>query len=569
MKSILQSKYSWLAVLLLLLALNWLASYYPLRADLTAEKRYTLSAPTKKLLNGLDETVRVDVLLEGEMPAGFRKLANSTKDLMQEFKNAGRSRFQFRFIKPGEGLNDTAKVALYDSLAQLGLRPTNIKAQTKEGEGQEERMVFPGAVISYKGRTTAIDLLQGVSSEGGLESLNKAEALLEYKFGNAIRQLSLDTVPLVGYLVGNGEPLNYQVFDLIERVLKKNYEFRILPLDSVPAIPYIFNAIVVAKPAIAFTEEQKLKIDQYVMQGGKMLWMIDNLYAEMDSLQRTQNEFIAFDRGLQLEDLLFRYGARINLDLVQDLNADRNPSVVGSVGGKPQIELLPWPYFPLLMNTSGHPIAKNLDYVVAQFPNSIDTVAAKGVKKTILLNTSPESRVLSSPAKVSWQSIQTEDDLKTFNKGMVPVAVLLEGQFNSLYANRLGPEQLVAWEQASGQAFLPASKPGKMIVVSDGDIALNAVTQKEGPLPMGMNPYTKYQYANRDFVQNSVEYLVDESGILETRSKDYTLRLLDRKKLDEGKTRWQLINILLPVLAVLLFGWLYQVYRKQKYQRKS
>lgn len=566
MKKIQQSGLYWLIVLVILFLLNWIGAYIPYRADLTAEKRYTLSTPTRKLLSGLDAPVTIDVLLNGEMPAGFRKLAASTDDLLTEFKAAGRSNLRYTFSKPGDGLTDTARLSLYDSLAQLGLRPTNIKAQTKEGEGQEERLVFPGAVISYKGRTTAIDLLQGVSSEGGLESLNKAEALLEYKFANAIRQLRQDTVPMVGYLVGNGQPVSYQVYDLIENVLKKNYAFRILPIDSVPIIPPVFKAMVITKPAVTFSEEQKFKLDQYVMHGGRIIWMIDNLYAEMDSLQRTQNEFVAFDRGLDIEDMLFRYGVRVNQDLVQDLNADRIPSVVGSMGGKPQIELLPWPYFPRLSNYNGQPIAKNLDDVVAQFPNSIDTVAAPGIKKNILLATSQNSRTLSTPAKVSWQSIETEDDLKTFNKAHIPVAVLLEGRFTSLYNNRVTAEQRSLWQQA-GQDISMQSPENKMIVIADGDIALNAVTQNEGPLPMGMNAYTKYQYANRDFIQNCVEYLVDETGILETRGKDFTLRLLDRKKLDEKKSYWQVVNIALPMMLILFFGMVYQWMKKRRYQK--
>jgi ABC-2 type transport system permease protein len=540
MKQLFQSKFYWIFLLLGLVLLNWLAAVWPVRADLTAEGRYTLSKPTIRLLRNLQEPVHVDVLLTGDMPAGFKKLASSTNDLLKEFKVAGKTNFRFRFVQPAEGLNDTAKALLYDSLHQLGLDPTNIQAQTKEGEGKEERLVFPGAVISLKGRTTAIDLLQGVSAAGGLESLNKAEALLEYKFANAIKQLQQDTVPLVGYLTGNREPLSYQVFDLIDHVLKKNYAFRILPIDSVAIIPPVFKALLIVKPDTAFTDNQKIKLDQYVMQGGKLIWMIDNLYAEMDSLQRVQNEFIAFDRGLNLEDLLFKYGVRINQDLVQDLNADKIPSVVGSVGGKPQIQVLPWPYFPLLTNYNGSPIAKNLDYVLSQFPNSIDTIAAPGIRKTVLLATSAESRLLATPAKVSWQSIQSEADLRNFNKGAVPVAVLLS-----------------------------ISVPNKMIVVADGDIAMNAVTEKEGPLPMGMNSYTKYQYANREFMQNCVEYMVDESGILETRSKDYTLRLLDKKKLAESKTRLQVINIGLPVLLILIFGLFYQWLRKRRYQKKS
>ncbi|ULQ54972.1 gliding motility-associated ABC transporter substrate-binding protein GldG [Flavihumibacter rivuli] len=567
MKKIISSKYGWLFLALALVALNWVSGFMNFRADLTAEQRYTLSSPTRRLLTGLDAPVNVDVLLSGEMPAGFRKLAVSTEDLLKSFKEAGKGNIRFRFIKPGEGLNDTAKAILYDSLARLGLNPTNIKAQTREGEGQEERLVFPGAVISYRDRVVAVDLLQGVSASGGLESLNKAEALLEYKFANAIRQLTTDTVPLIGYLVGNGEPVSYEVYDLIENVLKKNYAFRILPIDSVAAVPPVFKALVIAKPVTAFSDEQKLKLDQYVMNGGKLLWMIDNLYAEMDSLQRTQNDFIAFDRGLDIEDLLFRYGVRINQDLVQDLNADKIPSVIGSVGGKPQIQLLPWPYAVLLQNYSGHPVAKNLDYVVSQFPNSIDTVEAKGVRKTILLASSPESRVLATPARVSWQSIQSEEDLKTFNKGPQPVAVLLEGNFSSLFTNRMTAEQKGGWQATSGMPFKTNSPENKMIVIADGDLALNAVTQNEGPLPMGMNAYTKYQYANRDFIQNAIEYLVDESGILETRSKDYTLRLLDKKKLEEGKTKWQLINILAPVVVILLFGIGFQGMRNRRYKK--
>lgn len=567
MNKLLQTKFYWVILLVFVVLVNLIAGLKPLRIDLTSEGRYTLSQPTRQLLTRLEEPVTIEVLLSGEMPAGFKKLSNSTNDLLQEFKSAGRSNFRFRFVKPGEGLNEEQKNTLYDSLARMGLNPTNIKAQTKEGEGQEERLVFPGAVITHKGRTTAVDLLQGVSADGGLESLNKAEALMEYKFANAIRQLSLDTVPLVGYLVGNGQPESYEVYDLIENVLKKNYAFRILPIDSVPIIPPVFKAMLITKPTTAFSDEQKLKLDQYVMQGGKLVWMIDNLYAEMDSLQRSQNEFIAFDRGLQVEDLLFRYGVRVNQDLLQDLNADRIPSVIGSVGGKPQIQLLPWPYFPLLSNYSGHPIAKNMDYVLSQFPNSIDTVEAKGIRKNILLASSIDTRLLATPAKVSWQSIQTEDDLKTFNKGNQPVAVLLEGSFQSLYTNRATAAQRAALE-AAGQPFRTGSPENKMIVIADGDIALNAVTQNEGPLPMGMNAYTKHQYANRDFIQNCIEYLVDESGILETRSKDFTLRLLDKKKLEEGKTKWQLINIVAPVLLILLFGLGFQWMRKKRYQHK-
>lgn len=566
MKQLLSKKYWWALLILVLVAVNWLAALFHFRIDLTAEKRYTLAPATKTLLKNLKEPVDITVFLSGDMPAGFKKLANSSAEMLQEFKETGKGNIIYHFEKPAEGLNDTLKMQFIDSLQQLGLSPMNVKAQVKEGEGQEERYVYPGAVISYKGRITAVDFLQGQSNVDGLNSLNNAEALLEYKLANTIQKITQDSVPLIGYLLGNGEPFSYNVWDLIERTLKKTYSFSFLPIDSVKAIPPFFNAVVITKPTQAFTDEQKLKLDQYVMQGGKVLWMIDNLYAEMDSLQRSQNEFIAFDRGLNLQDQLFKYGVRINQDLVQSLASDKIPSVVGNMGGKPQIELLPWPYFPLLSNTSNHPIAKNLDYVVSQFPNSIDTVQANGITKTILLNTASEARSLNTPAKVSWNSIQTEDDLKTFNKPNIPVAVLLEGSFASFFNNRLTTAMRDSLNSIN-TPFKAQSNPTKMIVIADGDIALNSVSQTDGPLQMGMNPYTKYKYANNEFIANCIEYLVGNSGILETRSKDFTLRLLDKKKLEESKTTWQVIAIAVPLLLVIIFGALYQWLRKRKYSK--
>ncbi|MEO6314169.1 MAG: gliding motility-associated ABC transporter substrate-binding protein GldG [Chitinophagaceae bacterium] len=565
MKKLLATKYWWIVLLAFLVLLNIAASFYNVRADLTAEKRYTLSAPTKKMLRGLDNQVTITVFLDGDMPKDFKKLKNSTGQLLQEFKEIGKSRIKFTFEKPGNSLNDSAKSYFLDSIANLGIKPYTIQAQVKEGEGTEQRQVVPGALLSYKGRVTAVDLLSGQSSALDETSINRVEATLEYKFISAIQKITTDSMPVVGYLLGNGEEFSQRIKDLIDGNLRKKYGFAFLPIDSVPAIPAVFNALLINKPTQKFTDEQKLKLDQYTMQGGKIMWMIDNLYAEMDSLQRTQNEFIAFDRGLNLEDLLFKYGVRINLDLVQDLNCDKIPSVVGNVGGKPQIQLLPWPYFPLLSSNNSNPISKNLDYVLAQFPNSIDTVQTAGIKKTYLLTTSDASRILNTPAKVSWTSIQNEEDIKSFNKSYVPVAVLLEGSFTSLYANRVS-ESIKQSLRLAQQPFRARSETAnKMIVVSDGDIALNFVSQADGPMTMGLNPYTKNKYANSEFVMNCVQYLVDKSGILETRNKDITLRLLDKKKLETDKTKWQLINIIGPLLLVILFGSFYQFLRKRKY----
>ena len=551
-------------MLLAVVAVNILASLFHVRIDLTDEKRYTLSASTKRLLGGLQEPVRITLFLAGDMPAGFRKLANSSGELLQQFKETGGGNIYYNFEKPGAGLNDSAKALFIDSLHRLGLNPINVKAQLKEGEGQEQQYIYPGALLSYRDRVLAVDLLQGQSAVNGIESLNKAEALLEYKVGAAIRDITRDTLPAIAYLAGNGEPLGYNAYDL-QNTLHANYNFRILPIDTVASIPSLFNVVMVVKPTRQFTDAQKLKLDQYIMNGGKVVWLIDNVFAEYDSLQRSQNEFIAFDRALNLEDQLFRYGARINLDLVQDLNCDQLPSVIGSVGNKPQIELLPWPYFPLLAGTSGHPVSKNLDYVLSQFPGSIDTVKAPGIRKTVLLATSDASKVLASPARVAWAFVRTQEDAATFTKRNIPVAVLLEGKFSSLFANRIAAAQQDSLA-AQGQPFRAIGTDNKMIVVADGDVALNAVSEKSGPLPMGKNLYTGYQYANKEFMLNCLDYLTDNSGIMETRGKDYTLRLFDKKKIEEQKGQWQVMNILLPIVVVILFTLVYQQVRKRKYR---
>jgi ABC-2 type transport system permease protein len=567
MKKILATKYWWVILFALLVFINFVASYFIVRADLTAEKRFTLSQPTKKMLKGIDEQVHITVFLEGDLPKDFKKLRNSTTALLEEFKEVGKSKITYIYEKAGAGLSDSAKTLFLDSLARLGIKPYTIAAQVKEGEGAEQRQVVPGALISYKDRVMAVDLLAGQNSELDESSINRVEATLEYKFANVINKITKDTVPLIGYLTGNGEPLSYNVYDLIGNNLKRTYAFRIFNIDSFPLIPPVFSAMVITKPTQKFTDEQKLKIDQYVMHGGKLLWMIDNLYAEMDSLERSQNDFIAFDRGLNLEDIMFKYGVRINLDLLEDINCDGYPSVIGSNGGKPQIKVLPFNYFPLLGNYNNHPIAKNLDYVVSQFPNSIDTVKAEGVKKTILLATSDATKILSTPAKVSFTELATEANIAGFNQKNVPVAVLLEGKFNSLYNNRISTETRNALNAVGSPFMAQSTADNKMIVIADGDIALNAVTKNEGPLQMGMNPYTKYKYANSEFIMNCVEYLVDNSGILETRGKDLTLRLLDKKKLETGKSKWQLINIIAPLLLVIVFGSLYQFVRSRKYSR--
>lgn len=566
MKNKKYSKFWWIPVLIVLIAVIVISDRISLfKLDLTEEKRFTLSPATKNLLRNLDDQVKITVFLEGDMPAGFKKLSNASREMLNEFRSLSKTNLSVEFKRPGEDMDPQQANAFKLYIDSLGLKPTNVKVTASAGEAAEERLLYAGAMVSSGGHDLIIDLLQGQSLTGGYEALNNAEALLEYKFANAIQKLTREEIPVIGYLTGNGQPLTYNVYDLIENTLKPNYGFGFVPIDSFPVLPMDFDALIIVKPTEAFSDRQKIKLDQYVMNGGKLIFLLDNLYAEMDSLMRAQSDFVAYDRGLGLEDLLFRYGARINLDLIQDLHSDKVPLVVGNFGNEPQMQLVPWPYFPLLNSNSGHPISKNLNDVLSIFPNSIDTIAQEGVEKTILLSTSPNSRSLSTPAIVSLNSVKTEEDLRSFNKAEIPVAVLLEGSFTSLYRNRIAASLADSLDKYYGMPFMPSSVFTKMIVISDADIAMNVFTQQEGPLPMGYNQFTGVQYANKDFLLNSIEYLVNPSQVLQARTKDITLRLLDVKKIEEERSFWQMVNIGLPIGLLILFGAVYQYLRKRKY----
>jgi len=568
MKGGIKNTASWLLPLLAMFLVNALSYCFHTGIDLTAEKRFTLAPSTQKMVASLEEPIILTVYLKGDIPAGFKRLGNAAEEIGSSFQSISNGKFQVVFERPGEGMGDTAKAILFDSLQRMGINPTNVKAQEKKGEQSAETLVFPGAVLSGKNGAVGIDFLEGQSNLNGLESLNNAEALMEYKIAKAIVLLTRDTIPLVGYLTGNGQPLDLTVYDLVENVLRKDHRFRILPIDSVAYIPQEFTALVVAKPTRPFTTAQKLKLDQYIMHGGKLLWAIDNLYASMDSLQRSSGSFVAFDLGLDLDEQLFKYGVRINRDLLQDLECDKVPSVIGSIGDKPQIELLPWPYAPLLRNTSGHPISKNLDFVLSSFPQSIDTVAAPGISKQVLLASSDYSRTLQTPALVEWRSIKTEEDLTTFNKKNKAVAVLLEGKFRSALANRISTEDLQRMAVQDKRPFLSSCSSGNsMIVIADADILTNAVSEQDGPIAMGMNSYTRQQFANRDFVSNCLFYLTGGSSIMDARAKTFRLRLLDKEQLENDAFFWQMLNLLLPLVFPLALYFIYGYVRKRKYAR--
>jgi gliding-associated putative ABC transporter substrate-binding component GldG len=563
-RRILASRLGWLWLLLILLGINLLASVMHSRIDLTREKRYTLSKATRDLLLAVDDNVQIDVFLKGEFPAGFRKLANSTEEFLQLLKDRNGSKIHYRFISPQEEMPGTGKT-YEDSLNNLGASAINLTVQVKAGK--ENKRVYPVAVVTYKGKQSLVNLYGGGKRMITAVEMNSAEALMEYQFAKALNGLVSSVKPFIAYSFGNGEPADAKTYGLQE-ALQKDYRLAILNINEQPLNPDTFKVLIVVKPSLQFSEKEKLKIDQYVMGGGKLLLFMDGLIAEQDSL-RYQPEIIAYDRNLNLTDLLFRYGVRINPSLVMDLQCDFLPFAVGGSGESPQFEFLHWNYYPLFEGKGNHTINKNLGLVAGRFVNSIDTITTPGITKTVLLSSSSNSRVISTPALISLNENRNVAEDEKFKQSDIPVAILLEGKFTSLYRNRTSQAQKDTLA-LGGIMFKDYSPENKIIVVGDGDIALNDVSAKEGPLPLGVNLFTagsqyEYEFANRDFLLNCMEYLVNNPALIETRNKDIVLRLLDTQKVQEKKILWQFINIGLPVLLVIIAALVYQQVRKSKY----
>lgn len=609
MKKLLSIKYGWLLLLAGLVGLNILASSLRLRWDLTAEQRYSLSPQTKALLKNIDSTITVDVFLKGDFRASFRKLRNTTNDLLNEMKDYSGSRLQINYKSVDELFDDEAKNFMFgevinelrmngvnvdsirnrnpnfenevvqqmisDSLKVLGLLPYTLEVQEKE-EAKTQRVIYPSALVKYGDKVVSVDLLSGKTEysrdplTGSLvtdeaKSISNAEALLEFKFADAIEKIQRKQKPLIGYMTGNGQPMGPETFDLVQ-TLDADYLFRIIDPNTTPVIPKEFAAVLIVKPSLGFTDSVKMKIDQYVMQGGKLLWFLDMLHAEKDSLAFVA-QTLAYDRGLNLDDLLFKYGVRVNRDLLQDQQCDLSKLVVGNAGGQPQLADVPFNYYPLLTATANHPITKNLEPVLTQFTNTLDTVKAEGIAKTVLLTSSENAKFVSTPAIISLQELQTIEDINLYNKKNLPAGILLEGKFNSLYANRASAEMRQFFTNAYGSFKTQSAEPTQQLIVGDGDLVLNSFTKQE-PFTMGYSRVQERNYANKVFLQNTLEYMTGNASIVALRNKDVALRLLNPQKVAGQRLQWQLINIAVPILIVLLIGFGYMQWRKRTYSKQ-
>lgn len=550
----------------ILVGINILAARYHTGLDLTKEKRFTLSAPTVKLLKNMDDVAVVTVYLKGQFPAGFQRLSDATRERLESFRGVAGGNIVFRFTDPYEGKTEEEKVAVSKELAAKGIYAINL--QSNEEEGYIEKWVFPYALVQYHGKETSVSLLENSKWVDPWENLNNSENLLEYKLSSAINRLTKPDKESIAYIVGHGEALGLTTYDFLG-TLSELYDVDTFDLTVNPFIPSSYKAIIINRPTQPVDDREKFKIDQYVMEGGRILWAIDQLHTPMDSLQKSE-QFMTMDYGLELDDMLFKYGVRINMDLIEDLQQCLPlPILVSVQKGEPQMQLRPWIFYPVFSPSSQHPIVKNISAVFGRFVSSIDTINTPDIKKTILLQSSKYSRTEAFPVRVSLSMLRYQMTPDMFKKPDRTAAVLLEGKFNSLFRNRLAPGFLKILEDSLKRPYKSvADVSTKMIVISDGEMMENDFSQTEGPMEMGYWRFTKTRFANKEFALNCMEYLTDDGGLLEARAKDLKLRLLDSGRVKEEKLKWRLVNIALPIVLVLMFASAFIFFRKRRYEKK-
>jgi gliding-associated putative ABC transporter substrate-binding component GldG len=541
--------------LALIVLINLISSAYFFRLDLTEEKRYSIKEPTRDMLRSLDDKVYVEVFLEGELNAGFRRFQKSIRETLEEFRIYSNNNVQYTFADPTTAMGQKAQSEFIRELAEKGISPTNV-VERKEGE-TEAKLIFPGALVSYGGFETGVMLLKGNKAQSPDEEINQSIEGVEYELASAIYKLANIDRKRVGFLTGHGE-LDSLDIAAFNNALLEQYDVFKVDLSRKTALNY--DVLIVAKPIHPFTEADKFKLDQFIMKGGKVMFLIDKVHASMDSA--SMQDHLALPIELNLDDHLFKYGVRINYDLIQDRNASLYPIVTGQSGGKPRMQLLDWPFFPLINQYADHPITRNIDAVVTKFVSSIDTVKATGVKKTPLMTTSPYSRKVGAPVNVSVNHLLTNVKPADFTTPHVPVAYLLEGSFQSLYKNRFLPEGF------SSNDFKEQSVNTQIIVIADGDLARNEVNPRSGqPQPLGFDPFSNYTFANLDLLMNAMAYLTNENGLIMARNKEIKIRPLDRERLRQEKVKWQLINLLLPLVVLAAYGIIRSLIRNKIYAR--
>ncbi|MFC7775389.1 gliding motility-associated ABC transporter substrate-binding protein GldG [Flavobacterium sp. GCM10027622] len=543
---------------IVLLLINIVGHFFFHRFDLTADKRYTLSDTSLEILKKAKEPVYIDVFLEGNFPAEFKRLQSETKQILDEFK-AYNSNIVYQFVNPLE--NPDEADAIMNSFLERGLTP--IKITVDEKGKQSEEVVFPWAIITYKNKSTKVALLKNRLGATTEQKVVSSVQHLEYAFADGFNKVTTEKQKKIAVIKGKNELPDAFKADFLQTV-RDNYFIAPFPLDSVSKDPVLFtkalktfDLAIIAKPKSAFTDAEKQVLDQFIINGGKAIWLIDAVNVDTEGLNKSGVGF-AFPTDLGLNDMFFKYGFRINPILIKDLQSAPIALATGKQGNETQYQKYPWLYSPYIFPESKHPVVNNIDGLKLEFANSIDTLKNR-ITKTVLLQTSAYSKKVGTPVEVALKMVNEKPNPADYMAGHIPVGVLLEGKFHSVFENRV-----LAFKDP---AFKATGATSKMIVVSDGDIIKNQLDEKGQPLELGFDKWTNQVYSNKEFLMNCVNYLLDDNGLINIRSKEVDLPLLDKEKVYENYTYTQILTVGLPLVILLLFGLVLTYLRKRKFAR--
>ena len=561
-------------IFIIIISVNVISNFFSFDIDLTEDKKYTLSDNSKKILSQVDDILTIKVYLEGELPTGFQMLSSSINDFLINCKNEN-SQIQFEFINPNDN-NESKKQEIFTQLQSQGLFPTDLTI--KKTSETSRKIIFPGAIMYFKEKRESVNLLENNFSLSPQENINNSIENVEFHLISTINKILNNRKDNIAFLKGNGELLSTQTFDITNSVNNDNnnlnyyynveeFDLKKFEFDSINNQPDIslqlknlnrYKVIIIAKPTIPFNKLDKFLIDQYIMNGGKLLLLIDGVNATIDSINNQNGYFIAKKNDLNLDDQLFKYGVRINSDLVQDLRSTEIPIVTGYSNNRPIQELFKWPYYPLISSKSNHPITNNLDGIKSDFISSIDTLK-NNIKKTILLESSNNSRLVQSPSKVSLGIIENPPPAESYNKENIPLAVLLTGKFTSVFKNRIVPKN-------NEINFKSSSDSTSIIIVSDGDLIANEVSSSGNAFPLGYDKFINYTFdGNKKFIINAIQYLNDQNGLIKLRSKNIKLRLLNNDIISNYRMPITIINLILPILIFLFLIFIINQKNKLKY----
>ena len=550
-------------IFLAIAGLALLSVFFFFRIDLTSEKRYSISQPTKTLLKKANAPLKVSIYLDGDLNPGFTRLKNSAKNLLDEMSVYAAEGIDMEFINPSTAATQAEREQKYLELEAEGMTPTAIYERDKEGKSIQ-KIVFPWVKMTYGNKTVVVNLLKNIRGLQGEENLNISIENLEFEITDGIRRLINSQVSKIAFIEGHGELNEAQTYD-ISKVLSHYFQIDRGTLATDATILAEYKAIIIAKPTQPFSESDKYIIDQYIMNGGKVLWLMDGVRVSMENLSTTGiSPAIALD--LNLDDLLFKYGIRIQPVLLQDVQCASVPVNIAPEGAQPQFEPTPWFFAPLLLTSSQHPISKNITEVRSEFVSTIEVVGENNnTKASLLLATSDNTHVFSTPASIDLSETHDTKDKNYFNMSYMPVSVLMEGEFDSNFANRMRPKEIT-----NAFPLLKKSLKTRQIFVADGDIIrneTNGIASDSTTLPLGFDRYMNQQFGNRDFIANAVLYLTDDEGWIDLRSRSLKLRLLNKQLVNNERLTIQLVSILTPLLLLAIFAVLYNILRKRKYTK--